>query len=109
MNCDVCLRSKLTNLPFPKESNRSTKLLEIIHSDVCGPMRVESLGRSKYFLTFTDDYSRYTEVFFIRHKSEVFQKFKDFKAKAEKLTGKILSIYKVTTEKNISIMNLTNI
>ena len=48
---------------FPKQcEHRSTELLEIVHSDLCGPMQVESVGGSKYMLTFTDDYSRYTTV-----------------------------------------------
>lgn len=58
LNCSRCLQGKLTALPFPKRLSRSTHKLEIIHSDLCGPMRTESLGKSKYFVTFKDDYSR---------------------------------------------------
>ena len=58
-------------LPSPKQSvNRASKPLELIHTDLCGPMNVDSIGGSKYMLTFTDDYSRYTTVYFITSKSE---------------------------------------
>lgn len=53
-------------------------------------MRNESKGKTKYFLTFTDDYSRWTEIHFLRNKSEVLQSFKEFKALVEKQAGKII-------------------
>ena len=37
--CEVCIRGKMTQKPFPKKSERKTKLLELIHSDICGPMK----------------------------------------------------------------------
>ena len=52
----------------------------MIHSDVCGPMKTESIGGAKYFLTFIDDYSRYCTVYFLKQKSGVFSKFKEFEA-----------------------------
>ena len=51
-----------------------------MHSDVCGPMHTESLGGYKYFVTFIDDYSRCCSVYFLKQKSEVFEKFKEFEA-----------------------------
>lgn len=65
-------------------------MLELIHSDVCGPMRVNSHGGSRYFLTFIDDYSKWCELYTIKSKSEVFQKFKEFKNYVERRTGKKL-------------------
>ncbi|KAL0266989.1 UNVERIFIED_CONTAM: hypothetical protein PYX00_009379 [Menopon gallinae] len=85
-HCDICIRGKLCRSPFVKDTASKAKLLEIIHSDVCGPMKTESLGKSKYFVTFTDEKSRWTEVYFIRKKSQVLEKFKEFRAKMEKLT-----------------------
>lgn len=85
--CDVCLRSKMTALPFPKKSEKSTSILEIVHSDVWGPARTESWGRARYFVTFIDDSSRWCEVRFLRKKSDVFQSFKEFKAQAELQSG----------------------
>lgn len=82
--CETCAAGKITRLPFPKESQRSSSVLEIIHTDLCGPMRTTSLGGARYLLTFTDDYTRWTEVFFLSSKSEVASKFKEF---AETHTG----------------------
>ena len=60
-------------LPFPKENDHKTsELLEIVHSDVCGPMATNSLGGSKYFITFTDDFSRFSKVYFMRSTNEEF-------------------------------------
>lgn len=57
--CEVCIREKQARALFPKSEGESTKdLLEIVHSDVCGPMRTESYSGAKYFMTFIDDKSR---------------------------------------------------
>ena len=58
----------------------SVRKLQCEHSDVCGPMPTESIGRRRYMylITFIDDYSRCCRVYFIRNKSEVFEKFKEF-------------------------------
>ncbi|KAF7124908.1 hypothetical protein RHSIM_Rhsim12G0120600 [Rhododendron simsii] len=61
--------------------------LELVHIDVCGPLKQISNGQNKYFLTFIDDYSRKTWVYFLKLKSEVFEKFKEFKALVEKGSG----------------------
>ena len=52
---------------------RAQYVLELVHSDVAGPFPVPSFGKSHYALTFIDDYSHYTWVFFMAHKSEVFE------------------------------------
>ena len=56
--CDGCLIGKQCRESFPKSSeNRAKYVLEIIHSDVCGPMENVLIGGSRYFLTFTNDFS----------------------------------------------------
>ena len=62
---------------------RANDLLEIIHIDVCGLMSVEARGGNRYFLTFTDDLSRYEYVYLMKHKSKTFEKFKEFHSKVE--------------------------
>src|SRR6266496_6162853 len=62
---------------------RATNLLEIMHTDVCGPMSVEARGRYRYFLNFTDDLSRYGYIYLMKHKSETFEKFKEFQSEVE--------------------------
>ena len=57
--CELCLMGKMTKTPFSRTMERATHLLEIIHIDVCGPMSIEAHGGYRYFLTFTDDLSRY--------------------------------------------------
>lgn len=88
LKCKTCMLSKIHVLPFPQESHTTTsELLEVVHSDVCGPFRVASVAGSKYFVTFIDDKSRRVFVYFIKQKSEVFEKFKMFKAQVERQTG----------------------
>lgn len=75
--------------PFPRVSeNRSNDLLQIIHSDVCGPVNKTSFGGARYFATFIDDYSGYMTVYCLKSKDEVFQAFKDYRTEVEKQTGK---------------------
>ncbi|KAH9681844.1 hypothetical protein KPL71_027113 [Citrus sinensis] len=86
--CEGCLLGKQFRKSFPKESNsRAQKPLEFIHTDVCGPFKPNSLGKSNYFLLFIDDFSRKTWVYFLKQKSEVFEAFKKFKAAVEKERG----------------------
>ena len=76
--CEPCVQGKMSRLPFPKSAEVKTKRLECIVSDLCGPMQIESVGKSKYFITFTDVFSGYTEVFFIRSKDQTADKVIDF-------------------------------
>ena len=62
---------------------RASDLLEIIHTDVCGPMNIEARGGYRYFLTFTDDLSRYGYIYLKKHRSETFEKFKVFQSEVE--------------------------
>ena len=77
--CESCIMGKQHRTPFLKDkSHRASQPFEIIHSDVCGPMHIKSLGSSRYFVTFIDDYSRYTQTYFLKSKDEVLEKFKEF-------------------------------
>ena len=81
--CEPCLMGKMTKTPFSGTMERATDLLEIIHTNVCGPMSVEARGGYRYFLTFTDDLSRYGYIYLMKHKSETFEKFKEFQSEVE--------------------------
>ena len=85
--CESCLEGKMTKRPFKAKGNCATIQLELIHTDVCGPMSVQARGGYEYFITFTDDYPRYGYVYLMRHKSEAFDKFREYKAEAEKQLG----------------------
>jgi len=87
-DCEVCIKGKLTRKPFHTSDNqRTTQPLEIVHSDVCGPFNTPSLGGSKYFVTFIDEYTRYSKVYFLKHKNEVLERFQDYKNEVENFTG----------------------
>ena len=74
--------------PFSGKCERATELLALVHSDVCGPMSSQARGGYEYFVTFTDVASRYGYVYLMRHKSETFEKFEEFRHEVEKQTGK---------------------
>ena len=81
--CEPCLLGKMTKTPFSGTMERASDLLEIIHTDVCGPMSIEARGGCCYFLTFTDDLSKYGYICLMKHKSETFEKFKEFQSEVE--------------------------
>jgi hypothetical protein len=79
--CQACAEEKAHRAPFkPVGEIRSTRRLELVNSDVAGPMKTESFGGAKYFVTFIDDYSRCVTVYPMKHKSEVLEKFKEWEA-----------------------------
>ena len=71
---------------------RATDLLEIIHTDVCEPMSVEARGGNRCFLTFTDDLSRNGYIYLMKHKSETFEKFKEFRSEVENHRNKKIRV-----------------
>lgn len=73
--CEICIRGKIMVLPFPKSNSPCSKLLKIVHSDVVGPIRTQSISGAKWFVTFIDDSSRWCDVYFLKHKSSVFESF----------------------------------
>jgi hypothetical protein len=93
LECSACALGKQHRDAFPVHQEKiHNDLLELIHTDVCGPMQTKSLGSSSYFLTFIDDRSRYTWIYFIRRKGDVFEYFKEFRIMIEKQTGKCIKI-----------------
>jgi transposase InsO family protein len=84
--CVSCVAAKQTRKPNSSAATRTTTSpLQLIHSDVAGPMRTSSLGGARYFVLFIDDFSRFTAVFTLKQKSEVTDKFLEYKAWAENL------------------------
>lgn len=86
-DCSGCSYGKSHRLGFDARVNKSTKCGEIVHTDVCGPIEEISLNGSRYFVIFKDDYSHFRFVYFLKHKSEVFEKCKSFVRLAEKECG----------------------
>lgn len=93
LQCKPCLKGKQTRTPFSKSgAHRASEVLELVHSDVCGPLSVASHSGKRYFLLFIDDKTRYTFVYFLREKSEVFSKIAEFKKLVENQTNKKIKV-----------------
>ena len=90
--CESCLEGKMTKQPFNAKGKRAQELLGLVHMDVCGPMSTQAKEDYEYFITFTDDYSRYGYVYLMRWKSEAFEKFKEFRAEVENKLGKHIKV-----------------
>jgi histone deacetylase 1/2 len=89
--CDSYQRAKSRQLTYPTSSSVSNFPLELIFSDVWGPAAT-SVGRFSYYVSFIDDFSKYTWIYLIKKKSDVFDVFNNFQALVERQFGrKILS------------------
>ncbi len=78
--CESCALAKAHTLPFSRSLNHASSAFDIVHSDVWGPPRVGSLTGKRYYVSFVDDWSRFTWIYFLHRKSEVMQVFKQFHA-----------------------------
>ncbi|GFP91121.1 retrovirus-related pol polyprotein from transposon tnt 1-94 [Phtheirospermum japonicum] len=76
--CESCLKGKMTKSPYKGQMERAEGLLDLIHTNVCGPLSVSARGGYSYFVTFTDDYSRYGFVYLMKYKSETFERVQRF-------------------------------
>lgn len=89
-NCEACIKGKTVTKSFPKSVlSRATETLYRIHSDLCGPFP-ESIGKSKYFVLFVDDCSRFTWCYTIASKNQVFEVFEQFDKMITNQTGKTI-------------------
>lgn len=88
-SCIACVQGKQARKPFKKLNPycKATAPLELIHSDLCGPISTSSFQGNKYVLTFIDDYTRFIFVYFISSKTEVKRKFSTFQAFVENQLG----------------------
>lgn len=91
--CEACQLGKSHRLPFKKCIDVvKTEPGEKIHTDVCGPMSVDSLGGARFFVTFKDDSTGYRHIYFIKHKSDVFDKLKEYARLVENKFGKKIKV-----------------
>lgn len=86
--CEHCVFGKLHRSKFSKGVHRTKGTLDYVHSYCWGLSRVEFLGGNMYFLSIIDDYSRMIWVIMMKHKSEAFMKFKQWKTLVENQTGR---------------------
>lgn len=94
LNCETCAMGKQSRNSFPDSATKTNEWLELVHSDVCGPMENASIGKSKYMLTFIDDYSKKIFCYFLKSKDQVLNTFIDFKVLVENQTGKRIKTFR---------------
>jgi len=94
--CESCIFGKQTCISFGNSKRQlKTQKLELVHSDVWGPAPVASMGGARYYVTFIDDSTRKVWIYFLKHKSDVFETFKVWRSLVENKTGLKLKCLRV--------------
>ena len=93
-NCVSCQLGKQPVLPFDSSESKSTDIFDLIHFDVWGPSPISSIGGSRYFVVFVDDYSRYNWIFHMKHRSELLQVYSNFAKMVETQFSKRIKIFR---------------
>jgi transposase InsO family protein len=96
--CQHCIYGKQSRVRFPSGAIRENGILELMHGDVFGPVTVPSLGGSLYYVSFIGDFSRKTWIYFLRKKSKVFKKFKEFKSLVENQIDKKIKVLRTDND-----------
>jgi len=86
-DCESCIKYKLARKPFSHTTSRATEHLQIVDSDICGPLET-AIGGGPYMLLVIDDATRHTDEYILKYKSEALENFKEWKALTEKESGK---------------------
>lgn len=93
--CDTCTKGKMARKPFPQKSeSKSNSILQLIHTDVCGPMQTMTPGQNRYILTLIDDYSRYTTIYLLSQKSEVTERIQNFVQEVKMKFGIVPKVFR---------------
>lgn len=106
--CEACVKGKQQRLPFRHEGKRASQVLQLLHSDLCGPMETRSIGGSRYIFTIIDDHSRKVFVYFLEHKSQVMKTFESFKQLVENQTEAKIKILRTDNGKEYINNKLKN-
>ncbi|GJV45101.1 retrotransposon protein, putative, ty1-copia subclass [Tanacetum coccineum] len=91
------------NASVEEKDSLTQGVIDYVHSDLCGPSQLESLGGKRYFLSIVDDYSRRVWVYILRFKHEAFEKFKEWKQLVENQTGR--TVKKLRTDNGLEFCN----
>ena len=89
--CEICVESKFARKPF-NSIERSSELLELVHSDFCDLKMTPTRSGRKYFITFIDNYSRFCYVYLLHSKYETIDVFKTYKNEVENKKNKTLKM-----------------
>lgn len=108
MQCLRCCQGKSKVLPFSSSPHMSKSPFELVHSDVWGMAPIVASSGYRYFVTFIDDYSRFTWVYFLRAKSEVFSIFKTFVSMIETHFDVPIKILRSDSGESTCPMNFEN-
>lgn len=87
-NCEICCQGKMCSYPFSSSETKTRNILEVVHSDISGPIETQSIGHARYFITFIDDFTKMVFIYFMKSQSEVLETFKKFNKFVENHTGK---------------------
>ena len=90
---ESCLMDKMIKTQFIGHRERVSDILDLVYTDVCGSISTQARGGYSYFITFTDDKSRFEYVYLIKYKSEAFDKFKEYQRMIEDKLAKVLKLY----------------
>jgi transposase InsO family protein len=93
-DCVSCQLGKQPALPFQNSESMSTEIFDLIHSDVWGPSPINSLGGSRYFVVFVDDYSRYSWVFLMRSRDELLNIYRNFANMVKTQFSKTIKVFR---------------
>jgi hypothetical protein len=93
--CEGCTLGKHVKATFPSNEHRSKGILDLVHSNVCGPMSAASITGSMYYVSFINDFSHKTWIYFLKTKDEVFSRFQEFKALIENQTWKNIKVLRL--------------
>jgi hypothetical protein len=92
--CEPCIKGKQARRPFPDSSRQTEELLHLVHMDLCSPMQEVTPGGNRYFLSFTDDFSRCSTIQLLKHKNQVPKAIEAFVMRAENQYGKTVKIFR---------------
>lgn len=97
LNCEACAMGKSTQSSPTSPFHRAPNLLDLVHTDIIGPIHPPTVNGKKYILTFIDDHTRLNNIFLLANKSEACEVFKQYQIKIEKQTGR--SIQKLKSDR----------
>ena len=86
-DCKSCIKCKLVRKPLTPTTSCATEPLQLVHSDICGPLETAIRG-GRYMLLFIDDATRHTDEYILKYKLEALEKLKEWKALREQESGK---------------------
>jgi transposase InsO family protein len=94
-NCRTCSLANIRRKRFKKRrTTLASKVLFRIFVDICGPF-IYSYGQFLYFMLLIDDFSRYTFIYFLKHRSDALNYFKEYKAAVEKYLGEVIVVLRI--------------